>query len=92
MEAYCRSVGLPFSEQMLTWEPKAFPDWKQYSTYEYWHQGVMASTGFTKPTREHSQSDTDDLPPRLNDAAQNALPFYEKLMNVRITPITEASS
>ena len=26
---------------MLTWEPKVFPEWKQYPQYELWFQSIM---------------------------------------------------
>ena len=38
MEMYCREAGLPYTEDMLTWEPKVFPDWKQYPKYYIWHE------------------------------------------------------
>ena len=83
MEMYCRETGLPFSENMLSWEPKVLPDWEQCPA---WYRGVMKSTGFEKAA---GKSTVDpDLLPEFQDAVKEALPYYEKLYSVRRLPIS----
>ena len=90
MEVYCKSVGLPFSDKMVEWEPKkVFHDWKQYPMYEVWHKKVMDSTGFVKHTEKQMKSSADLLP-EYRDAVKNALPYYEKLNSLRIIPVLQA--
>ena len=91
MKLYCNATGLSFSEDMLTWEPKVFPRWKQCQDYELSHGDIIASTGFKKYSP--SKYDTlrlEDLPPEYQEAVKHALPFYEKLHSVRALPVLPA--
>ena len=55
MEHYCKETGLPFEEQMLTWEPGEVKDWSQdWMMSRYVHifkETVMKSSGFYETTR-----------------------------------------
>ena len=83
MEMYCREAGLPYTEDMLTWEPKVFPDWKQYPKYYIWHENVTSSTGF-KPKKAGATEVT--LLPEFLKAVEKAIPYYERLNSVRRVP------
>ena len=85
MQMYCGETGLPFSESMLSWEPKTLGEWDQSPA---WYQGVMRSTGFTKATEKSAAVSADHLPPEFQEAVKEALPFYEKLRSVRKLPIS----
>ena len=87
LNMYCNVTGLPFSEDMLTWEPKVFPRWKQCQGYEIYHGEVIASSGFKKysPWRSNTLQ-LEDIPPAYQEALEDALPFYEKLHSVRTLP------
>ena len=86
MEMYCKATVLPFAEHMLTWEPKAFPEWKECMYYQAWHGKVIASSGFVKHVPRSSKTSLEDLPPEFQEAVKHALPFYEKLYSVRSVP------
>ena len=87
MKLYCNATGLPFSEDMLTWEPREIPRWKQCPNYQEWHGEVMTSSGFKKdsPARYNTLR-LEDLSPVFQEAVKHALPFYEKLHSVRTLP------
>ena len=89
MEMYCRETGLPFSESMLTWEPKVFPEWKRYQNYKPWFESVITSSGFIKYSGKQPNS-SDKLLPELEVAAKKALTYYDKLNFLRNVPIIEA--
>ena len=84
---YCRETGLPFSEEMLTWEPKVFPQWKQYPQYHLWFESVTHSSGFIKQDTEKASKPKVELQPGLQAAVERALPFYDKLYGVRCIPV-----
>ena len=86
MEMYCKTTGLPFTKHMLTWESKAFPEWKECVHYQAWFGKVIASSGFTKHSPGSSETSLTDLPPEYQEAVKHALPFYEKLYRVRSVP------
>ena len=77
METYCRMSGLPFSEQMLEWEAKEFPEWTTCPYYQAWHGQVIASKGFEK--RDKPEMNVTCLLPELQDAIQRATPFFKQL-------------
>ena len=87
METYCSAIGLPFSEHMLTWEPKHFLAWKTKLFHEVLHNVVAESTGFIKqsPTG-NSEKSLEALPLDFQAAVKDAIPVYEKLYNVRMVP------
>ena len=87
---YCRETRLPFSESMLTWEPKVFPEWKQYSNYESWFRSVMTSSGFVKHTGKQEKSSDSTLLPKLEVAVKKAMPYYQKLNSLRMVPVKQA--
>ena len=82
---YCTQTGLPFSESMLTWEPKVFPEWQKYAKYEPWFETVMNSSGFMNETIKQKDP-SDKVLPEFELAARRALPYYNKLNSVRSVP------
>lgn len=86
MKIYCNTVGLPFSDKILTWEPKLFPEWKLYPNYEFWHKSVSTSTGFMKNTERQQMEPSVHLLPQFEDAVKKAMPYYEQLKSIRINP------
>ena len=86
MEAYCNATGLPFSENMLTWEPNQKLEWMGFDNDYVWHGKAIASSGFIV-SKESSQPQMSDLPPDFQEAVKKALPFYEIMHEDCIKPI-----
>ena len=84
---YCRETGLPFTEEMLTWEPKVFPEWEMCPHYQLWFQSVMHSSGFIKQDTEKDSKPKVELQPAVQAALKRALPFYDKLYGYRCIPV-----
>ena len=92
MEMYCKATGLPFSEHMMRWEPKAFPEWIDCPYYQAWHGQVIESSGFKPPSStQPGQSEFDSLPPECQEEVKRAQPYYEKLYSLRSTPCKHMS-
>jgi len=72
LEKLCESIGLPFSEEMLTWPPGGHRSDGVWAPH--WYGAVWNSTGFPGP---------EGPLPRLDGAAAQlaaqAMPFYEDL-------------
>ena len=75
MENYCNATGLPFSENMLTWEQNK-PDWMKFKHNDVWHEEEVASSGFTV-SQETPQPQMSELQLDFQEAVKKALPFYE---------------
>lgn len=86
MELYCRATDLPFSEDMLNWEPKFFPEWDKCTNAPVWHKGVTESSGFIKHSSSKSRASLNDLPLDFQQSVKNNLAFYEKLKSVSSRP------
>ena len=71
---YCRETGLPFSEEMLSWEPKVFPQWKQYPQYHLWFQSVTHSSGFP-PVKLARWSSNQDYRLQLRELCRSMTSF-----------------
>ena len=71
---------------MLTWTPGFISDWTEFMYYKEWHGTAMMSSGFIKPTASAPEVPATDLPQQVTDAIQRALPFYEAMYAVRMTP------
>ena len=71
MEHYCKETGLPFEEQMLTWEPGEVEGWMTFTYSHVFKETVMKSSGFIKPKEktdcgsiEHLSKEVQDVDPR----------------------------
>ena len=73
LDQLCQKVGIPFMDDMLSWSAGARPEDGVWAPY--WYSNVHQSTGF-KPY----QPKTIELPPDLEELAQQCLPAYEKLL------------
>ncbi len=75
----CESIGVAFTERMLSWE--AGPRESDGIWAKYWYDSVRASTGFRpyRPTREV-------LSDRLRAVHSESVPYYDRLYRHRLTP------
>jgi len=80
LEALCDSLGIGFTEAMLSWP--AGPRDTDGVWAPYWYESVWRSTGFG-PSRRPAD---DDLPPGLASLAAQCEPFYEELAAHRLRP------
>ncbi|WP_436517150.1 sulfotransferase family protein [Ekhidna sp. To15] len=72
----CKKLGIPFENQMLSWEKGAIPD--DGSWAKFWYKNVHNSTGFTK-----QKTSERTLPESCKTLYSNAIPHYEKLKNYK---------
>ena len=82
MQLYCSSTGLPFTEDMLTWEPGEIEEWKLFPQYLVWHRTAMYSSGFIKPKPSAPES-LSEYPKIVEECIQESLPYYQALYQVR---------
>ncbi len=81
LEALCARFDIEFSEDMLHWPPG--PRESDGVWGPYWYDSVLQSTGFA-PHLKRSY----DLAAREREIARQALPYYEKLYQMRLQPGT----
>ncbi len=73
----CASLGVPFTEAMLSWPPgrrETDGIWARY-----WYDAVERSTGFESPREKVVQ-----LEPELEKLALECQPYYEELAEFRL--------
>ena len=83
MQLYCSSTELPFTEDMLTWEPGDIKEWNHGRKYDIWHRTAMYSSGFIKPKPSAPES-LSEYPKIVEECIQESLPYYEALYQVRV--------
>lgn len=83
VRAYCEAIGLPFLEHSLSWDNDAVP--KEWMHVAGWHTDLAASSGMG--TVKRSSASLDDAP-YLRELCDQHLPYYEKLREHRLQPIT----
>ena len=83
MQLYCSSTELPFTEDMLTWEPGEIEEWKQSPNYLAWHRTAMYSSGFIKPKPSAPES-LSEYPKIVEECILESLPYYKALYWVRV--------
>ncbi len=74
----CDSVGVPFSEQMLSWEPgprKCDGIWARF-----WYDSVWLTSGFVPPVPREG-----DLGTHLSGVLDEAMPLYQELWEKRVS-------
>jgi hypothetical protein len=80
MNAYCKSVGIPFVEEALSWEDKADTNKERNATWNSddhgFHDSLKASTGLKPQKRNYPELTSSDDMLRLYDAC---LPHYQAL-------------
>jgi hypothetical protein len=79
LTALCAALGIPFTEDMLSWPPG--PRDTDGVWGPYWYSGVWRSTGFG-PYEPRAL----ELPPRLAALADRCRPHYEMLYEHRLAP------
>lgn len=78
LTALCAALGLPFTENMLSWPagPKPYDGiWAPH-----WYGAIHRSTGF-----DAAEGPLPDLPDHLKPLAEQALPHYDSLAAHRLT-------
>ena len=83
MQLYCSSTGLPFTENMLTWEPGEIEEWKLFPNYLAWYRTAMYSSGFIKPKPSAPES-LSEYPKIVEECIEESLPYYEALYRIRV--------
>lgn len=73
----CESIGIPFTERMLTWPAGGHPSDGVWAPH--WYGAVHRSTGFEDP-----EGPLPDLLPEYQDLVAQALPHYERLAAFKI--------
>jgi len=74
----CESVGVPFSEQMLSWDPgprKCDGIWAKY-----WYDSVRLTSGFVPPRPREGE-----LGIHLSEVLEDAMPIYQELWEMRLS-------
>ena len=90
LRKYCRTLGLPFSKSLLSWEPGMprnwiFPKvlWEAEKSYN-WFTTVLGSRGFKKGLSQPISP--EEVPPVVQELLEVSQPFYDKLHARRILP------
>lgn len=76
----CASLGVPFHDAMLNWEPGAIPEDGIWA--KYWYANVHASTGLGAP----KASSEVILPKELESLAEACEYYYRELKKEEIKP------
>jgi hypothetical protein len=79
LRSLCESLGLAFTDAMLSWPPGLRDTdgiWAQH-----WYGEVATSTGFRKP----AQRAFEPVPERLKDVCERARDCYERLYSHRLS-------
>ncbi len=76
--ALCNRLGIGFDESMLSW--RAGPKPYDGAWAPHWYNAVWQSTGFQQPPSEPAE-----LPGPLQELAEAARPYYERLKRHKIT-------
>ncbi len=77
---YCEKVGIEYMPESLKWNPGEQPKWK---TWESWHTQAANSSGFEASAKKKEYKAIDD-DPRLKEAHEHCLPYYQKLYDKRL--------
>lgn len=73
LEQLCDRLGIPFQEEMLSWQAGPRPEDGVWA--EYWYANVHRSTGFNK-----YEEKPISLPARLEELNNRCRPYYEELL------------
>tara|TARA_R110002049_G_scaffold278391_4_gene457172 strand:- start:1605 stop:2267 length:663 start_codon:yes stop_codon:yes gene_type:complete len=78
LKRLCKSIGIPFDQNMLSW--KAEPRKEDGVWAEYWYKNVHQSTGFS-PFKEKTIS----LNKEQQELYEACTPYYNELTNHKLT-------
>lgn len=73
----CDSIGIPFEENMLSWEMGARPEDGIWA--KYWYANIHKSTGFMK-----YKTKTGTFPKHLKPLLNSCIPHYNKLLKISL--------
>ncbi|MDP3339188.1 HAD family hydrolase [Frigidibacter sp.] len=77
LQKLCQSIGIPFTDNMLTWPAGGHPSDGIWAPH--WYGAVHRSTGFEEP-----EGPLPELSPEYQALADQALPHYERLVAFKI--------
>ena len=82
LRAWCKRLGIDFTERMLHWPPGPRPSDGVWAPY--WYDAVVASTGFEtrRPPGERDRT----VPPEHAPIIAATMPLYESLYTSRLRP------
>ena len=86
MQIYCEAAGLPYQENMTSWEPKAVPEW---DIWDGWHDAVLKSSGLIQKRRSQSLEKRSSFDYEREDVVHvfnESLACYEALYEKRLRP------
>lgn len=72
LKEFCRFVGIPFYQEMLSWEPGPRPEDGAWAPY--WYHNVHKSTGFAK-----YEMKKEKISPELQPLMDESVAIYEEL-------------
>ena len=73
LQRLCKQIGIPFNQNMLSWEPQQREEDGIWA--KYWYDSVHKSSGFSK-----YQPKTDPFPHHLIPLLKECMPYYKKLL------------
>ncbi|XP_070538936.1 uncharacterized protein [Ptychodera flava] len=85
MKTFCDFVGFQFKESMVHWKPGRPEEW---SWHDAWYGTIASSAGFIRNPETQNSFQLEDIslyPSYIQEAIQDAQPYYEKLYNLRST-------
>ncbi len=85
--AYCHAAGINFRRSALAWQPGVLPDWEKTRR---WHESTAATSGFSPRDSRYSQR--PDNNPELAAYRDHHLPFYRRLRERRLAPLSAAQT
>lgn len=77
LQKLCETIGIPFTERMLTWPAGGHPSDGIWAPH--WYGAVHRSTGFEEP-----EGPLPDLLPEYQELVGQALPYYQRLAAFKI--------
>ncbi|WFC98027.1 hypothetical protein MYAM1_000748 [Malassezia yamatoensis] len=77
LQQYCEALGVPFTEDMLSWNPGAVDIWAKWGKY---HESAEGSSGFIqeKPKEETPKPQPDEVQRCIDDNMPTFDALYEK--------------
>ena len=93
LQKFCQTVGLPFSDKLLTWDwTDKIPGncmmsqavWEDHKLFG-WYDTCLNSTGFIKPKEQLEKTVGEaEMTPEFKNMVVEALPYYEALRELRL--------
>lgn len=99
---YCSRAGIPFKEEMLSWEANEERIIKKFAEWGGWHDSAISSTGWERKhttakelpsqgaanqIQEKKSSEDKEVDDLIARCAAAAMAFYEPMFNERVTEL-----